>query len=605
MVKYNRISVFMLVGVFCVSPIAQGDVAYDNTLTRVAINHGLGLDEGGDQVTLDGACRVVTGLELGFPAGAGSSDLVVRIYANDGPSAAVNLICGGVGDPRSVATPGTLLFDSGTITVPTVAGFNTFMVNVPDITVPDSITWTMQKVDGVALTLFRYDPPTVGSSDDYFFQRTGTTWIAKDCDFAEGGIADSFYGKVIVSDGGALNIECPADVVLNCGDDSSPQATGNAVSTGCTEGTISSTDSSTLACGNTETITRLWNIDDGAGGSTSCTQTITIADSAAPSLANVPVDESVECDAIPDVAPVTATDDCDASPVVSFSETQISGSCPNSFLLMRTWTAEDACGNSVSTDQVIGVADTTPPTIICPADALSLECPSDTSISAHGSATATDACGSTTLTSADVSVPGLGGSEVITRTWTATDACGQSSNCDQVIEVVDTLAPSVSCSVVTDTLWSPNHELTNVELSVTVTDQCDTSEIGTVTLEVWSDETEIPDTGDGTGRFAPDAKDFDMGLRLRNERRAKEEGRVYLIVARVEDNSGNVGFGTCSVVVPHDQTTESANDVAAEAANAAATFANTPGNTIAEKIAGLVNLGWTQHGISGELGNKQ
>src|SRR5439155_11205763 len=54
-------------------------------------------------------------------------------------------------------------------------------------------------------------------------------------------------------------------------------------------------------------------------------------------------------------------------------------------------------------------------------------------------ATATDACGSTfTLTSADITTAGAcAGSYSVTRTWTATDGCGNSSTATQTINVQD------------------------------------------------------------------------------------------------------------------------------------------------------------------------
>jgi hypothetical protein len=56
-------------------------------------------------------------------------------------------------------------------------------------------------------------------------------------------------------------------------------------------------------------------------------------------------------------------------------------------------------------------------------------------------ATATDACGSAfTLTSADVTTNGsCAGSYSITRTWTATDSCGNSSTASQTINVLKRL----------------------------------------------------------------------------------------------------------------------------------------------------------------------
>lgn len=415
-----------------------------------------------------------------------------------------------------------------------------------------------------------------------------------------------YVAHITAGSGGSVTISCPSDLTVDCGADTSPTATGNATSGGCSAGAVSFVDSSTPGGNCAETLTRTWTADDGAGGTASCVQTITLVDTTPPTLTGVPVDETVECDAIPDAAQVTAIDDCDASPAITSGETQVSGSCPNNFTVIRDWTATDTCGNSTTVDQVIGVADTTAPVITCPPDALGIECPGDTSIAARGSATAVDACGSATVTSADVSVPGPGGTATITRTWTATDDCSQSSNCPQVIAVVDTTAPAVSCSIVTNVLWAPDHELITVGLAVSVTDGCDNAgAAGSVKVEIWSDETEIPDTGDGTGRFAPDAKDVDLDLRLRNERRGADDGRVYLIVVRSEDGSGNVGFGTCTAVVPNNQSQAGLDLVATQAAAAEASVAATAGSTISDKLAPLAAQGWTQHGLSGMLGPKQ
>src|SRR5207245_6938899 len=71
-----------------------------------------------------------------------------------------------------------------------------------------------------------------------------------------------------------------------------------------------------------------------------------------------------------------------------------------------------------------------------------IECPATPSFTA---ATATDACGSSfTLTSVDVTNALCGASYRVTRTWTASDACNNSSSASQVITVADTSAPVIA-----------------------------------------------------------------------------------------------------------------------------------------------------------------
>jgi hypothetical protein len=88
------------------------------------------------------------------------------------------------------------------------------------------------------------------------------------------------------------------------------------------------------------------------------------------------------------------------------------------------------------------VFDTTDPEITCPADA-TFEC--DETV-VFGMATATDNCDPAPVISyVDNETPGDCPQEkTIVRTWTATDACGNSKSCDQTITVVDTTAPVLS-----------------------------------------------------------------------------------------------------------------------------------------------------------------
>jgi hypothetical protein len=162
-----------------------------------------------------------------------------------------------------------------------------------------------------------------------------------------------------------------------------------------------------------------------------------------------PPDVIVECGG--DTGPggvasaASAFNNCTGESVATtFSDAGASGGCGDTEVITRTWTADDGSGSPVSCDQTITVVDTTAPGIVCPPDATGLECPADTSVTAHGEATAVDNCGGVFIESSDVSVPGCGVTETITRTWTATDDCGLDATCDQVIATTDTTPPVVT-----------------------------------------------------------------------------------------------------------------------------------------------------------------
>jgi hypothetical protein len=122
-------------------------------------------------------------------------------------------------------------------------------------------------------------------------------------------------------------------------------------------------------CPDTHALVRRWQATDRCGNvSPVAEQRIEVSDVLPPVLAGVPADETVECDAIPAPAPVTATDACDPAPAVAFTEVREDGDCPGQHELLRTWTATDRCGNTASETQRITVQDTTPPAIAVGSD---------------------------------------------------------------------------------------------------------------------------------------------------------------------------------------------------------------------------------------------
>src|SRR6185369_121706 len=93
--------------------------------------------------------------------------------------------------------------------------------------------------------------------------------------------------------------------------------------------------------------------------------------------------------------------------------------------------------------QTITVRDIVPPSITAPAN-LTLECPANTSTNATGVATAQDGCGSVAIAYSDIVSNSCGGSQIISRTWAATDYCGNTATALQRITVRDITPPSIT-----------------------------------------------------------------------------------------------------------------------------------------------------------------
>ncbi len=116
--------------------------------------------------------------------------------------------------------------------------------------------------------------------------------------------------------------------------------------------------------------------------------------------------------------------------------------CPGSYTLTVTVTTADGCTNTCSFTAAIN--DTTPPVLIgCPDDA-SFQCFGD--VPPPADVTAEDNCDGLLPVdfSEDQSNPDSNCNNTITRTWTATDFCGNTASCTQVITVNDTTPPVLS-----------------------------------------------------------------------------------------------------------------------------------------------------------------
>ena len=104
---------------------------------------------------------------------------------------------------------------------------------------------------------------------------------------------------------------------------------------------------------------------------------------------------------------------------------------------------DTGAGTLFAVDLDLTTADVTAPVLTAPGD-ITVECGSSLDPSVTGSATATDDSGTPpSIAFADSSVSGTGHQvNIITRTWTATDAALNASSATQIITVVDVLPPA-------------------------------------------------------------------------------------------------------------------------------------------------------------------
>ncbi|MCD8518492.1 MAG: PKD domain-containing protein [Flavobacterium sp.] len=166
----------------------------------------------------------------------------------------------------------------------------------------------------------------------------------------------------------------------------------------------------------------------------------------------------------------TITDDSSISSI-SYIDTQ-TGTCP--IVVSRTYTVLDACNNSTSISKTFTIDDTTPPAFVevLPTN-VTVEC---NAVPTPVTLTATDVCGTATVTYNQVRTDGTCTYEyTLTRTWTATDECGNTTIHNQVITVQDNSNPTFVESLPADVTVECNAIPTPVTL--TATDVCGTATV--------------------------------------------------------------------------------------------------------------------------------
>ncbi|MBK6937492.1 MAG: HYR domain-containing protein [Chitinophagaceae bacterium] len=422
----------------------------------------------------------------------------------------------GSGDISGILTNNTTVPQTVTFTItPTSADgcvgapiTATVTVNaVPTIVCPANIT--VNNAIGQCGSIVTYSPtitgipvPTVtytfsgattasgsGDGSGSFFS-VGTTTVTITATNSCGAVNCSF--TVTVSDTENPVITCPAPVTVSCASAVPAVNIGSVTSSDNCPGVVVTHIGDVISnqtCANRYTITRTYRATDAANNFSECTQVITVNDQTPPAM-TCPAPVTVSCaSAVPavNIAAVTGvSDNCGGTVTVTHVGDVISNqTCANRYTITRTYRATDVCGNFTECTQVITVNDQTPPAMTCPAP-VTVSCASAVPVPNIAAVTGvSDNCGGTvtvTHVSDVISNQTCANRYTITRTYRATDVCGNFTQCTQIITVNDQTPPVITCPAPVTVSCASAVPAVNIA-SVTATDNC----AGVVTITHVSD----------------------------------------------------------------------------------------------------------------------
>jgi gliding motility-associated-like protein len=202
------------------------------------------------------------------------------------------------------------------------------------------------------------------------------------------------------------------------------------------------------------TLVRTWTATDNCNNRAVATQRVTVLDRTAPAFIGVPASIQVQCfGQVPTLTPPTIRDACDPNATMQqVVRTLIENDCEA--IYRYTWYVQDNCGNRDSVSATVTVRDTIAPRIIsAPPVQITIECgqpvPTQEPVFA-------DNCDDTLTLTAISGISQLPCGELISRSWTATDDCGNSVTFAQEVRIIDNTPPIIT-GVPADTLVECRH----------------------------------------------------------------------------------------------------------------------------------------------------
>ncbi|WP_422090674.1 HYR domain-containing protein [Tenacibaculum ovolyticum] len=188
-------------------------------------------------------------------------------------------------------------------------------------------------------------------------------------------------------------------------------------------------------------ITRTYSVTDVAGNTINVTQTINISDIVKPTASD-PLPINVSCIGDVPIADITVVtdeaDNCTGAITVAF----VSDVNTSSSVTTRTYSVTDAAGNTINVTQTINISDIVKPTASDPLP-INVSCIGDVPIADITVVTdEADNCTGAIIVAfvSDVNTS----SSLTTRTYSVTDAAGNTINVTQIINISDTINPTAS-----------------------------------------------------------------------------------------------------------------------------------------------------------------
>ena len=251
-----------------------------------------------------------------------------------------------------------------------------------------------------------------------------------------------------INDGDILTVECD-NLMLFFASDASATDNCDDAPTLTFSDSVENTDC--LVTGYLQQWTCSWIAKDACGNTSTFTVFINVVDTTDPVFIDIPADETVDCDGMPVFGTPIFEDNCDDDLMIETMDDSMVDGCTTVFT--KTWTITDDCGNSATASQSIIATDNEAPVItlnapnedIMDGDTLTMEC-GMVNLFLIGDATVTDNCDANPTvnfsdSSQDGDCPTDGYLSIWTCSWTATDACGNSSTFTVYATIVDTTDP--------------------------------------------------------------------------------------------------------------------------------------------------------------------